>query len=135
MDEQRLAHLVGGEAVHDLDRVIVRAHLDVPGIGPARPGQLGRTTAQAEDEDLRLDRTLGDQRRKAGFARQAGLAMARTCSRVTCMLCASTPCFWTIGISFSSSPRASNPQSQRTTSSAALASSLIGGSVSPAIPA
>src|SRR5690348_6098745 len=45
------------------------------------------------------------------------------------------PCFWTIGISFSSSPRASKPQSQRTTSSTDLASWLMGRRLSPLVPA
>src|SRR2546426_90190 len=50
------------------------------------------------------------------------------------------PCFWTTGTRCSSVPRASNPQSHRTSSSVALASSLIyrdlldGETLSPAVP-
>src|SRR5207253_9167372 len=50
------------------------------------------------------------------------------------------PCFWTTGTRRSSVPRASNPQSHRTSSSVALASSLIyrdlldGRTLSPAVP-
>lgn len=45
--------------------------------------------------------------------------MARTCLRVTSIWCASRPCRCTMGINEVSVPRASNPQSQRTTSSIA----------------
>src|SRR5262249_37857605 len=63
------------------------------------------------------------ERREAVGRVQTGRAMASTCSRVTCMLCTSWPCFWTAEISSSSAPRASKPQSHLTTSSLALASS------------
>src|SRR5229473_4145667 len=68
--------------------------------------------------------------------RQAGLAMARTCSRVTSMLCASRPWRCTAGTSLDSSPRASKPQSQRTISSTFGACLLdrIQATLSPLVP-
>src|SRR5437867_4723414 len=63
--------------------------------------------------------------------------MARTCSRVTSMLCASRPWRCTAGTSLASSPRASKPQSQRTISSSFGACLLerIQATLSPRVPA
>ncbi len=93
MDEQRLAHEVPGEPLDNLDRIVFKTRFDVPGIRPARPGELRHQSLQTEHEDFRLDGALGVKRRAGIGLRQAGRAMASTCSRLTVMLCASSPCF------------------------------------------
>ena len=58
MDQDRLAHQVARKAADDLDRIILRVELDVPGIRAARTRELRASGLHAQDEHLDLDRPL-----------------------------------------------------------------------------
>src|SRR5919109_941606 len=119
MHEEGIAHQIPRKAPDHLQGIVVGAHFDVPRIRATGAGQFGDRALESKHEDLGLDWTLGVEGAQALGWRQAGRAIASTCSRVTCMLWASRPCFCTTGIRVSSEPRASKPQSHLTNNSAA----------------
>jgi hypothetical protein len=80
--DHRGAEEVGGEAPHDVHRIVVGADLDVPRCRPAGTRETRYPVLQAKDEDLRLDRALG----APGGLGQAGRALWRICSLVAVML-------------------------------------------------
>src|ERR1700737_1260641 len=106
MHQERLAHQIARQAADNLNGVVVGADFDVPRVRTAGPGQLRHGATETKHEDLCLDRSAGVERRQILGWVQTGCAMASTCSGVTCMLCASRPCFYTAGISLFSDPRA-----------------------------
>lgn len=86
MNQHRVAHQPPGETGDDLDRVVIGADLDVPGVRSAGTRQLGHRSGEAKHEDLGLNRPFGVEASCAFGIAQSERAMARTCSRVTVML-------------------------------------------------
>src|ERR1700681_1945092 len=119
MHQDWLAHQVTRQAAHHLDGVVVSVYLDVPRVRAARSRQVGPSSPHPENEGLCLAWPLhcpwlyGRLRLWA----QIACARARTCSRVTFMLCDSLACFCRAGTISSAAPRNSIPHSHRTTNS------------------
>src|SRR5687767_1650268 len=115
MHERRSAEELGRKTPNEFHRVIVGTDLDIPRRRPARTGETWRSSVEAKNEHLGLDRALGPPDRVAPGGAQAGRALSRICSRVAIMLWMLRACCWTWRTSSSASPRLSTPHSHRST--------------------